>query len=419
MCRFKLIAVLCAVVLSANMYAVSGSAYAEETSAEVTVSDSKEEVLYSIEYDKNGGTGTLTQNLPSAEGSEVKLSVWALKREGYAHIGWTDGENTYERGETITMPAHDLKLTAVWKKLYTITYEDFSAIGYDIPLSDGTVVPGTEVYLPNYAMFNGDAKFNGWLVNGEYYEPRSTFIMPEEDVHVTADWLSPVSFAYSAGDVDGVTSEPIIYTEKYPGAEYNTADAPPISRLGYKVGSWHIVGTEEYYSANDSYIIPDKDAVFEVVWTPIIIGVSFDANGGTGTMEREKHKHDTVTNISECLFEKEGYKLLGWQLRDEYYGPEAEYQVKIKKAGESLKFKAIWIDENENPGDINGDGVADLTDMTLLSLDIIGDYDITDENAKTNADVLKDGEVNLADLAYYKQFISQDKILLGLPSEGE
>ena len=62
---------------------------------------------------------------------------------------------------------------------------------------------------------------------------------------------------------------------------------------------------------------------------------------------------------------------------------------------------------------------TDLTDMTLLSLDIIGDYDITDEKAKTNADVLKDGEVNLADLAYYKQFISQDKILLGLPSEGE
>ncbi|MBQ9981051.1 MAG: dockerin type I repeat-containing protein [Oscillospiraceae bacterium] len=418
MCKFKFIAALCAAVLSINMYAAV-AVNAEETVVEDAVVSDTKETLYSIEYDANGGVGTITNALPAKAGSEVKLSIWALRIEGYSHIGWTDGEKTYERGETIIMPDHDLKLTAVYKKLYTLTYEDFSEIGYDVPLSDGTVVPGTEVYLPNLAMFNGEAMFNGWRVNGEYYAPQTSFVMPEEDVHVAADWLSPISFAYSAGDVDGVVGESIIYTTKYPGAQFNTADTPVIARLGYKVTGWHMSGTEDYYGVNESYIIPDKDTIFEIIWSPIIIGMSFDANGGTGTMEREKYEHDTVINISKCLFEKEGQKLLGWQLRDEYYGPEAEYQVKIKKAGESLKFKAIWIDENENPGDINGDGVADLTDMTLLSLDIIGDYDITDEKAKTNADVLKDGEVNLADLAYYKQFISQDKILLGLPSEGE
>lgn len=418
MCKFKFIAALCAVVLGANMYAVSGNAYAEETSGDVSVSDTKE-VLYSIKYDKNGGTGTLTQNLPAAAGSEVKLSIWALRLDGYAHVGWTDGENIYERGETITMPDHDLELTAVWTKLYTLTYEDFSSIGYDVPLSDGTVVPGTEVYLPNLAMFNGEAMFNGWRVNGEYYAPQTSFVMPEEDVHVAADWLSPISFAYSAGDVDGVVGEPIIYTTKYPGAQFNTADTPVISRLGYKVTGWHMSGTEDYYGVNESYIIPDKDTIFEIVWTPIIIGVSFDANGGTGTMEREKHEHDSVINISKCLFEKEGQKLLGWQLRDEYYRPEAEYQVKIKKSGESLKFKAIWIDEKENPGDINGDGKVDLTDMTWLSLNIMGDYAIEDELKLKDADVMRDGEVNVADLAYFKQYVSQDKVLLGLAPEGE
>ena len=93
--------------------------------------------------------------------------------------------------------------------------------------------------------------------------------------------------------------------------------------------------------------------------------------------------------------------------------------MKIKKAGESLKFKAIWIDEKENPGDINGDGKVELTDMTLLSLNIMGDYAIEDELKLKDADVMRDGKIDVADLAYFKQYVSQDKVLLGLAPEGE
>ncbi len=57
-----------------------------------------------------------------------------------------------------------------------------------------------------------------------------------------------------------------------------------------------------------------------------------------------------------------------------------------------------------NYGDFNNDGVADLSDLTLLSLHLIGDLSLSGNSLKA-ADVYYDGEVNIADLAHFKQYI--------------
>ena len=79
-----------------------------------------------------------------------------------------------------------------------------------------------------------------------------------------------------------------------------------------------------------------------------------------------------------------------------------------------MEFDAVWIEENRNPGDVNGDGIVDLMDLTMLSMHIVGDSEIKDEKALDDADVQRDGTVDLADLARLKQFLMQDKILLGV-----
>ena len=63
-------------------------------------------------------------------------------------------------------------------------------------------------------------------------------------------------------------------------------------------------------------------------------------------------------------------------------------------------------------GDFDGSGVADLTDLTILSLHLIGDTKI-EENTLKYADVNADGAVNLADLAHFKQYVCQDDVILG------
>ena len=68
-------------------------------------------------------------------------------------------------------------------------------------------------------------------------------------------------------------------------------------------------------------------------------------------------------------------------------------------------------------GDINGNGVVDLTDLSYLSLYLLGDCSFTKDQLLA-ADVDGSGEVNIADLPYLKQYIMHDPAVLHLgPSD--
>ena len=63
-------------------------------------------------------------------------------------------------------------------------------------------------------------------------------------------------------------------------------------------------------------------------------------------------------------------------------------------------------------GDLDGDGSTDLTDLTNLSLYLLGDKKFDDVQKKL-ADVNADTIVDIADLAHYKQYVSKDNVVLG------
>lgn len=62
-------------------------------------------------------------------------------------------------------------------------------------------------------------------------------------------------------------------------------------------------------------------------------------------------------------------------------------------------------DKNKK-GDFDGDGKVDITDLSRLSLYLIGDREFTEAQIKA-ADVTGDGNTDLADLAHFKQFLSK------------
>ncbi len=62
-------------------------------------------------------------------------------------------------------------------------------------------------------------------------------------------------------------------------------------------------------------------------------------------------------------------------------------------------------------GDLNGDDTADLTDLTYLSLYLLKDIQFTD-NQLESADIDMSGEVDIADLAYYKQYVCKDESVI-------
>lgn len=76
---------------------------------------------------------------------------------------------------------------------------------------------------------------------------------------------------------------------------------------------------------------------------------------------------------------------------------------------------AVTVRGNEEgTGDINSDGLVDVSDLTELSLALLGDTELTSVQQKA-ADVDGDGTVKLPDLARLKQFIS--KVITSLKYE--
>jgi uncharacterized repeat protein (TIGR02543 family) len=406
-------------VLCALISALSASAFyagAEEVSdTAVTASDTEKQDLFSITYITDGGSGKIDYAEPCEAGETVKLSVWALRKDGYSHIGWTDGEHEYTRGQKIKMPEKNLTLMPLWKKIYTLSFEDLTQYGYSSSLPSGTVSPGEQVYLPNYAMFNGNSRFNGWLVNGVHHDPLSYFTMPEEDTYVCVDWLDPINFVYSAGDVDGVVGNAEYRFDKYPGSKLELSDSTRLARIGYSLTGWYHKEEDTVYKPEQTIVIPDKDTTMYAIWSPVKVGMYFYANGGHGKMGYQVFDYDTVVNIPECVFTNEGYKLHGWKLKEEYYAPGAHIHIKTQKMYEALDMNAVWIEEDRNPGDLNGDGYTDITDVSMMSLQLLGE-EVVDEDKLSDADVLYDGDLNLQDLVYYKQFLMGKKVLLGMES---
>ena len=68
-------------------------------------------------------------------------------------------------------------------------------------------------------------------------------------------------------------------------------------------------------------------------------------------------------------------------------------------------------------GDLNSDKNVDVTDLSVLSLYLIGDRELENDMQKEAADVQYDGVIDLGDLACMRQYLSKKTESIGKPSE--
>jgi len=75
---------------------------------------------YSVVYDTNGGSGA-PSNTQQRQGATVTITNTIPTRTGYTFTGWRYNGNTYTKGQTLTMPATSITLTAQWTQNPTPT----------------------------------------------------------------------------------------------------------------------------------------------------------------------------------------------------------------------------------------------------------------------------------------------------------
>jgi uncharacterized repeat protein (TIGR02543 family) len=73
--------------------------------------------------------------------------------------------------------------------------------------------------------------------------------------------------------------------------------------------------------------------------------VKFYANGGTGTMSKQKIVRGKTKSLKANAFTRDGYKFVGWNTKKDGSGKSYKDMQKVKnlaKAGKTIKLYAQW-----------------------------------------------------------------------------
>jgi len=169
----------------------------------------KKQSNYTVTYDANGGSGTMTDSdNPYINGSTITVlgNEFTAPAVGQGFARWNtapDGSGTYyEPGETFSMPANNVTLYAQWGTVHDITVtsnlpgvasvitnpEDEAAQGRVVTVD---VTPNTGYALDNITATDGNGDpvtltlYYSTLTNAKY-----RFTMPDSDVTITATFYA-------------------------------------------------------------------------------------------------------------------------------------------------------------------------------------------------------------------------------------
>ena len=310
-----------------------------------------------INFDPNGGTGTMNA-MSVNPGFDNTLPANAFTRADYTFTGWNteaNGSGTrYADGATVNFNA-DTTLYAQWTQNPVIT---FDANGGDGLMPTQTVQPGAAAALTANAFTRADYDFAGWNTaadgTGTAYADGAD-ITASENVTLYAQWkLHKYHVRWLNWDRT-VLQEGDYTCEDY--AEWNMAndvpEKPEDENHTYKFARrWTPYDAAEKIDGWGFY--PHMDVDFTAVFNSFEkLTVTFDANGGTGTMEPVKIANGSSGEgyaLPECGFTREGYAFDGWLITgtvgytqfDKFQLTEEKWDDDTLLAFSNLILKASW-----------------------------------------------------------------------------
>ncbi len=269
---------------------------------------------YTITFDTKGGSAVdpITQDF----GTDVTAPTDPTKT-GYTFKGW-------DKEIPSTMPAENVEVKAQWKaNTYTVT---FNADGGEVNPASKTVV-----YDSAYGTLPVPTKdgyeFVCWKLDDEAITADS-IVRNAEDVTLTAQWRSnerAITF-----DTDGGSAIAPIVQDIGTAV---TAPADP-TKEGYTFTGW-----DKELPA----VMPAEDMTVTAQWEANEYTVSFDANGGEGTMADQSFTYDEAQNLTANAFTKEGCEFTGWKDADgnEYTDGQSVKNLTAENGGK-VTLTAQW-----------------------------------------------------------------------------
>ena len=281
---------------------------------------------YTVAFDANGGEGEM-DGASWTYDVVTNFASCGFVRTGHTFAGWATneiGDALFTDGDVVSnltaVANGNVKFFAVWNvNQYTLTFD--AAGGSDVaPITQDY---GTVVTAPSAPTRTGYT-FAGW-------DSELPATMPAEDVTYTAQWnVNQYTFTFDAAGGSDVA--PI--TQDYGTAV--TAPSAPTKR-GYTFAGWSPILPAT---------MPVDGGSFTAQWTANNYTVTFDANGGEGTMAAQTCVYDVEQSLSECAFTRPAHEFVGWALApgsdDVAYLDGAKVLNMTVAAGGRVTLYAVW-----------------------------------------------------------------------------
>ena len=347
-----------------------------------------------ITFDPNGGAGSM-EPMSVNPGVGNKLIDNTFTRENYTFTGWNTAKDgtgkTYADGETVNFSA-DTTLYAQWTQNPVIT---FDANGGKGTMGTQTVKPNEATDLTANSFTRADYDFTGWNTakdgTGTAYGDKAN-ITTNENVTLYAQWTLHKYHVRWLNWDDTVLQDGYYTCEEE--AKWDDWNNDPPSRPEDENYTYVFAGRwtpyDETKGINGWGFNPHEDVDFKAVFNEFKkLTVTFDANGGIGTMDSVKIANGGSGKyymLPECGFTREGYTFNGWLITG---------TVKM----------SVWDEEEElNDEPWTESELLALSDLTLKASWKHSDGWFTDVNGKQyykNGELQKTGWTVIDDKTYY------------------
>lgn len=320
-------------------------------------------VTYTISFNANGGTGSM-EKISAVYDRDVTLPENGFVRQGYSFRGWAASSYSsspgYQPGETVRNLKNQQNSEQV---LYAVWGGDPVSVTVDLNYKGADTTLRTCVVGENYNYIreeNGDKKFStlstpvrdGYNFKGWYDAPAggnvisTSYKFTAEDadtgVNMYAQWAESVTITFDANGGSCYTKEKSIDR----GTSYGTL--PSCSLSGKKFEGWYTAPEGGEKVENNTVF--NESATLYARFRSYQITVSFDANGGTGTMDPFICESGITTKLPACEFVREGYQFVQWTTiknpsswqSPKYYGEEGEYSWSSSYSDSTATLYAVW-----------------------------------------------------------------------------
>ena len=321
-----------------------------------------------ITFDANGGSGTMpTQTI--ATDATAKLTTNAFIRAGYSFAGWatTDtGSVVYLEQASYTMGINNVTLYAKWNaNNNTITFDANGGAG---TMPAQTIATGATAKLTANAFTRAGHSFAGWAttaIGDVVYADQADYTMGTSGVTLYAKWNAnnyTITFVKNDATATGTMAQQTIACN----ASTNLL-ACGFSKAGYTFAGWATTATGPVeYADLASYTMGTENVTLYAKWSANNNTITFDANGGSGTMPTQTIATDATAKLTTNAFIRAGYTFTGWATTATdpvEYADQANYTMGTT----NVTLYAKWTANNNKITFVANGGTGTMPTQTIAT----------------------------------------------------